>query len=287
MSEIIEACARCSPRIRGYPQFCATLLFVHIEESLIGAFVKRSKRDRYREVLSNPRLRHKFTQQLAYFTNFDPKYRLHIPGNKLFVDNIALELQKRHSPNFVYVISEDPALDQKELPLVEALRQVVGRGMGTVLSCIPRRLAFVETEDERFILERNDPLEKREYVRFVVGQKDEDSHVEQGIFQAAAQAVEWRNITGSDADALNELRAWFSENLEKPTSFGRGELRLGICWFKTAATEHISRIWEMVNILERNGIYVKKIRTDRPGYVIYEDQWQLVAEPFRKGTMPR
>jgi hypothetical protein len=22
-------------------------------------------------------------------------------------------------------------------------------------------------------------------------------------------------------------------------------------------------------------------------YVIYEDEWQLVAEPFRKGTMPR
>jgi hypothetical protein len=43
----------------------------------------------------------------------------------------------------------------------------------------------------------------------------------------------------------------------------------------------------MVRILERNGIYVKKIRTDKPGYVIYEDEWQLVAEPFRKGTMSR
>jgi hypothetical protein len=43
----------------------------------------------------------------------------------------------------------------------------------------------------------------------------------------------------------------------------------------------------MANILERNGIYVKKIRTNRPGYVIYEDRWQIVAEPFRKGTMLR
>jgi hypothetical protein len=90
-----------------------------------------------------------------------------------------------------------------------------------------------------------------------------------------------------NADELKELRAWFNENLEKPTSFGRGKLRLGFYWFKTDATEHISRIWQMVQLLERNGIYVKKIRTDRPGYVIYEDEWQLVAEPFRKGTMPR
>jgi len=43
----------------------------------------------------------------------------------------------------------------------------------------------------------------------------------------------------------------------------------------------------MVRILERHGIYVKMIRTDKPGYVIYEDDWQLVAEPFRKGTLPK
>jgi hypothetical protein len=159
--------------------------------------------------------------------------------------------------------------------------------MGTVLSCIPGRLAFVETEDERFILERHNPLEKREYIRFVVGRKDENSHVEQGIFQAVALAIERQDITGSAADELSELRAWFSENLERPTSFGRDRLRRGICWFKTGANEHISRIWEMVRVLERNGIYVKKIKTDRPGYVVYEDDWQLVAEPFRKGTMPR
>ena len=72
----------------------------------------------------------------------------------------------------VFAISEDPALDQKELRLIEGLKQIVGRGMGSVLSCIPGRPAFVETEDERFILERHDPLEKREYVRFVIGRKD-------------------------------------------------------------------------------------------------------------------
>jgi hypothetical protein len=274
------------PRLREGGSLGYTPL-VYDEQALIAAFVKRNKRDRYREILSNPRLRHKFTSQLAHFKDFDPKYRLSIPSNKLFVDNIAIELQSRHSPNIVFVISEDPALDQKELPFFEALKKIVGGGMGTILSCLPGRLAFVETEDERFILERNDPLEKRDFVRFVVGRKDEDSHFEQGIFQAAARALEWQNITGSDADELNELRGWFSKNLKAPTSFGRDKLRLGICWFKTGSADHISRIWEMVNILERNGIYVKKIRTDKPGYLIYEDEWQIVAEPFRKGTMMR
>jgi hypothetical protein len=37
--------------------------------------------------------------------------------------------------------------------------------------------------------------------------------------------LEWQDVTGSDADELKELRAWFNENLEKPTSFGRDKLR--------------------------------------------------------------
>ncbi len=259
---------------------------VYKEHALIAAFVTRSKRDRYREMLSDPRLRHKFISKLAHFSDFDPQYRLPIPSNKLFVDNIARELQMRHSPNVVFAISEDPALDQKEHRLVEALNKIVGGGMGTVLSCIPGRLAFVETEDERFILERHDPLEKREYIRFVIARKDDDSHVGQGIFHAVGQALEWGNIIGSDADKPNEIRAWFNENLEKPTSFGHDKRTLGISWFKTDSNEHISRIWQMVSVLERNGIFVRKMRTDKPGYVVYEDEWQLIAEPFRKGTLP-
>jgi hypothetical protein len=260
---------------------------VHIDRALISAFIKRSKRDRYREILADPRLHHEFTRQLAHFRDFDPKYRVEIPGGKSSVEYIAKELKKRHSPDIVLAISENSKVDQQDLPLQEALSKTVGLGMGTVLSCIPGRLAYVETEDERYILERQNVLEKREYIRFVVGRKDEDSNVEQGIFQATAQALEWGLVTGSDAEELHEVRAWFSENLERPNSFGRDKLRLGICWFKTEANEHISRIWEMAKILERNGVYIKKIKTDRPGYVIYQDEWQLVAEPFKKGTMPR
>jgi hypothetical protein len=85
--------------------------FVLSEHSIITAFVKRGKRDRYTEILSDPRLRHKFINQLAHFADFDPKYRLPIPSGKLFVENIAAELRKRHSPSTVDAILEDPRLD--------------------------------------------------------------------------------------------------------------------------------------------------------------------------------
>jgi hypothetical protein len=46
-------------------------------------------------------------------------------------------------------------LDGREHSLESALGEVVGYGMGMILSCIPGKLAFVESEDGRFILEAN------------------------------------------------------------------------------------------------------------------------------------
>lgn len=34
-------------------------------------------------------------------------------------------------------------------------------------------------------------------------------------------------------------------------------------------------------ILEAHGIRVEIIRTDRPGYIVYEDAYQIAAEPFQ------
>jgi hypothetical protein len=53
-------------------------------------------------------------------------------------------------------MSEDSDLDGKELPLLEALKKVVGYQMGTFLSCVPGKLAYFEDEDDRWILVRRD-----------------------------------------------------------------------------------------------------------------------------------
>jgi hypothetical protein len=38
---------------------------------------------------------------------------------------------------------------------------------------------------------------------------------------------------------------------------------------------------EIAAILERNDVRVSQITTDRPGYVVFEDDHQVIAEPFR------
>lgn len=266
-----------------YPTDRTTLRYTAIvnhEQALIAAFVKRGKRERYRELLSDSRQRRKFLSKLAHFTDFDVKYRLPIPCGKLSVKEIAKQLQQRGSPTNVFVISESSTLDQKDLPLMEALQEIVGYGMGSVISCIPGKLAFIETEDERFILERHDPLQKQEYVRFIITRERNSNPSEQGVIHAAILALEWNEIAGSDTEELRRLFAWFDVHLKGPISSGRDKRRRGVSWFKTSSTEHLSRIADICKILERNGFLTKRISTDAPGYLIYEDEYQIVAEPF-------
>jgi hypothetical protein len=188
------------------------------------------------------RLRNKFTDQLAHFKDLDSQCRPPIPGKRLFVYNIAREPDKRHSLKIVFAVSGDLTLDQKEATLVQALEQIVGRGMRGLLSCIQSD-SHSETEAGRFILERHDPPEGAEPFRLVVGREDENSYVEWGIFETVASALEGETIIGVDADELNTLRTWFTENLERPTSYGLIKLRHGVCRFKAPASEHVRRIW--------------------------------------------
>lgn len=65
-------------------------------------------------------------------------------------------LKSKGAGNVCQVISEYGEIDGKEMPLDEALEEIVGRSMGTFLSCIEGRLAYFEDEDERWILERTE-----------------------------------------------------------------------------------------------------------------------------------
>ena len=43
---------------------------------------------------------------------------------------------------------------------------------------------------------------------------------------------------------------------------------------------HIRRMREYQQTLETYGLTVEMLRTERPGYIVYEDEHQVVAYPF-------
>ena len=82
------------------------------------------------------------------------------------------------------------------------------------------------------------------------------------------------------------IRKWFNNNLEKPTRFTASKppyyrkKSKAISWFKHTAHDHLDRVRVLVAILHDHGVSVRMIKTQRVGYVVYEDKYQIVAEPF-------
>ena len=75
--------------------------------------------------------------------------------------------------------------------------------------------------------------------------------------------------------------------MEVPTRFNRTKSKSwyarptkGISWLKAHSYRHIAKMREMAAVLDENGFVVDQINTDRPGYIVYEDRYQIVAEPF-------
>lgn len=124
------------------------------------------------------------------------------------------------------------------------------------------------------------------YIRFITGEIHDDTAFELGVFQAAFRLRRNGSLPEHDDTRLAELLDWFSVNLKKPkrltTSkppYYRKQNR-AISWFKDSATEHISKLREVVAILGQYDIHTEMIQTDRPGYIVYEDNYQVAAEPF-------
>jgi hypothetical protein len=57
-------------------------------------------------------------------------------------------------------------------------------------------------------------------------------------------------------------------------------VRKGIAWLRDDALGHIARMHEIKRVLEDSVYVVHIAREDRVGYVVYRDDFQVIAEPF-------
>jgi hypothetical protein len=126
------------------------------EDLTIRAFIIRDRRDRFLELLANPKRRRKITDSLAHPNPawFDSRFVKRIPPSHDSNAGIENLLRAKGTGRACWVICEDQKMDGREIELSEILAHVGGRGIGTIVCCIPGKLAFVESEDGRFILEK-------------------------------------------------------------------------------------------------------------------------------------
>lgn len=124
------------------------------------------------------------------------------------------------------------------------------------------------------------------FVRFVVAESDPVTGLELGVFQVAYRLRDRPEVPEIDRAVLRDIRAWFGRNLAEPPRFNRTRSKgydrrqtRGIAWFRHTATEHISRVQRLRVVLEHHGYHVSMLREERLGYVVYEDEHQVIAEP--------
>jgi hypothetical protein len=124
------------------------------------------------------------------------------------------------------------------------------------------------------------------YLRFVVDEIDKDSERELGVFQAIANLRRQGALSEHEEQQDDVIGKWLDTNLKKPTRFTASKppyyrkKSKAISWFRDTAAEHIVLIRSLVTILQNHDVSVRMLRTELVGYVVYEDEYQIVAEPF-------
>lgn len=126
------------------------------ESEIVTGFVVWSKRERYAGFLGSAKARRKFIDALYHFNDFDPAVIVELPARLETREGVLKELQRRGAGHSCYIISADAELDRTTIELSEAVHRVFALAEGTIISCIPGRLAYYEGEapKNRFILHR-------------------------------------------------------------------------------------------------------------------------------------
>lgn len=120
------------------------------------------------------------------------------------------------------------------------------------------------------------------YVRFQGLEKTDGISSRRGIFQLAYSLKNSALIAEYDDLSLRKNLGWLEMHLNAPSVLRDTKSKRAICWFKDGALEPIKRIRSIQAILTEYDIWIDQTTTSTPGYILYEDGWQIVARPFRR-----
>ena len=116
-------------------------------------------------------------------------------------------------------------------------------------------------------------------LRFVRSTTVEGTKAREGFFAAAYELKEKSDTDPLVLERLDRLLGWFRQNLVVPARFNRSKSKgfyrrkntRGLSWFKPDAQTHLSKAFELAELLLECGYDVEVLKSARPGYVIYED----------------
>ncbi|MBX3594778.1 hypothetical protein [Sphingomonas sp.] len=123
------------------------------------------------------------------------------------------------------------------------------------------------------------------YLRFMAPGWEVRRGVDRGLFGPAYSHLSDAATPDGIARAIGHEIEWFERELPVPRrrAFCVRSKRCwradGICWFRDDARAMIAHAHVLAALLTELGVWVTRHRTDRPGTILYRDDWQIIAKP--------
>ena len=111
---------------------------------------------RWLDALASPKRRRRFLDRLNHCRDLDERYASPLPSST----DVAALLRSLGAPTECHVLSDLADIDGMGLPLADAIDRVELGGFGSILSCVPGRLAYYLDESgtgRRLLLVRRQP----------------------------------------------------------------------------------------------------------------------------------
>jgi hypothetical protein len=85
-------------------------------------------------------------------------------------------------------------------------------------------------------------------------------------------------LSDYDRPQADELLLWFETHLPCPPFSRKDYPRDAVSWFKASASTVISKAREVAVLLEEYDYPVRVLKTEQPGMILYEDEFQVLAK---------
>lgn len=120
------------------------------------------------------------------------------------------------------------------------------------------------------------------FIRFVVGADDEDADRLDGLFVMSRQLRDRGRLEPHEVEWLDQIYEWFNDQLPCPP-FSRCRYPTdAVSWFRASAQRFVGRMWDLAALLREHGEPVRMLKTESPGTIIFLDDYQIVARPWRR-----
>lgn len=112
-----------------------------------------------------------------------------------------------------------------------------------------------------------------------------------GIFGLSNGLAKEGVLNDEDYEWWVSANAWYDAaypdpHAVDPTVYDRALHPYAQAWFKTTANHLLAKVPGYLALLGRYGVRWEELRSADPGMVLYEDDVQVVVDPFRT-TLPR